>query len=43
MKEKDKKVKNEFFLAKILEIGRIMAIKSENEKVNQEIKKRANY
>lgn len=43
MDQKDKKVEKKNFIARILEAARIMAIKSANEKVNKEIKKRANY
>ena len=39
----DLKDKKKNFLARILEVGKIMAKKSTNEKINKEIKKRANY
>jgi len=43
MDQKDKKSEKKNFIARILEVGRIMAIKSADEKVNNEIKERANY
>lgn len=43
MNKKDKKAEKKNFITRLLEIGKIMAIKSINININREIKKRANY
>ena len=43
MEKSDNKVKSKNFITKIMEIGKIMAEKSKDDKVNKAIKKRANY
>lgn len=43
MAKVENKEEKKSFLAKIMEVGRIMAGKSKDEKVNKAIKKRANY
>ena len=43
MEKSDNKVKNKNFITKIMEIGKLMAEKSKDDKVNKAIKKRANY
>lgn len=41
MEKQDKNKKN--LIAKIMEIGKVMAKKSKNDKINKAIKEKANY
>ena len=43
MEKVDKKIKNKNFIIKLMEIGKIRAEKSKDDKINKSIKKRANY